>query len=239
MLSAVWGRLASVPGGARGGGGSDLLSRAAAGRDRRAARAGVEGETLDAIHDHNDIRDAVAEVTRHQVGTDEWFGAVAGGEPGQRRSHGRGGTRGTDRLPPAGRVAAAAISSRSPLPPTKRGTSPGSLPWTRTRPHTCARRKKRARAPDWIPEHRQPQAGLTGPGPVDPFSRGSVAVQRLGLVFVPGGGGAVGVQDQGPARRVDHHLVVKPAQQHAVLDAGRAAVGLVPGVVPPGTPPAG
>jgi len=38
--------------------------------------AGVEGETLDAIHDHNEIRDAVTEVTRHQVGTDEWFGAV-------------------------------------------------------------------------------------------------------------------------------------------------------------------
>jgi len=40
--------------------------------------AGVEGETLDAIHDHNEIRDAVTEVARHQVGTDEWFGAVAG-----------------------------------------------------------------------------------------------------------------------------------------------------------------
>lgn len=40
--------------------------------------AGVEGETLDAIKDHNEIRDAVAEVARHQVGTDEWFGAVAG-----------------------------------------------------------------------------------------------------------------------------------------------------------------
>src|SRR6478752_8242990 len=39
--------------------------------------AGVEGETLDAIHDHNEIRDAVTEVARHQVGTDEWFGAVA------------------------------------------------------------------------------------------------------------------------------------------------------------------
>jgi Hemerythrin HHE cation binding domain len=39
--------------------------------------AGVEGETLDAIHDHNEIRDAVTEVGRHQVGTDEWFGAVA------------------------------------------------------------------------------------------------------------------------------------------------------------------
>ena len=39
--------------------------------------AGVEGETLDAIHDHNEIRDAVAEVARHQVGTNEWFAAVA------------------------------------------------------------------------------------------------------------------------------------------------------------------
>ncbi|MFE9581173.1 hemerythrin domain-containing protein [Nocardia sp. NPDC006044] len=37
----------------------------------------VEDETLDAIHDHNEIRDAVAEVARHQVGTDEWFAAVA------------------------------------------------------------------------------------------------------------------------------------------------------------------
>jgi len=40
--------------------------------------AGVEDETLDAIHDHNEIRDAVTEVARHQVGTDEWFAAVAG-----------------------------------------------------------------------------------------------------------------------------------------------------------------
>jgi hypothetical protein len=42
---------------------------------RRAA--GVEGETVDAIHDHNEIRDAVAEVARHTVGSDEWFAAVA------------------------------------------------------------------------------------------------------------------------------------------------------------------
>ncbi|MFJ1455416.1 hemerythrin domain-containing protein [Nocardia sp. N2S4-5] len=42
---------------------------------RRAA--GVEEETLDAIHDHNDIRDAVAEVGRHHVGTDDWYAAVA------------------------------------------------------------------------------------------------------------------------------------------------------------------
>jgi Hemerythrin HHE cation binding domain len=41
-------------------------------------RAGVEHETLDAIHDHNEIRDAVAEVARHAVGTDDWYAAVAG-----------------------------------------------------------------------------------------------------------------------------------------------------------------
>lgn len=42
---------------------------------RRAS--GTEDETLDAIGDHNEIRDAVAEVGRHQVGTDEWYAAVA------------------------------------------------------------------------------------------------------------------------------------------------------------------
>ncbi|WP_043721128.1 hemerythrin domain-containing protein [Nocardia asiatica] len=42
---------------------------------RRAGR--VRGETLDAIHDHNEIRDAIAEVARHQVGTDDWYAAVA------------------------------------------------------------------------------------------------------------------------------------------------------------------
>lgn len=39
--------------------------------------AGVEDETLDAIDDHNEIRDAVAAVSRHQVGTDDWYAAVA------------------------------------------------------------------------------------------------------------------------------------------------------------------
>ncbi|MGM7645646.1 hemerythrin domain-containing protein [Nocardia sp. JW2] len=37
----------------------------------------VEDETLDAIGDHNDIRDAVGEVARHKVGSPEWFAAVA------------------------------------------------------------------------------------------------------------------------------------------------------------------
>ena len=44
----------------------------------RAGRAaGAEDETLDAIHDHNDIRDAVVAVAGHQVGTGSWYAAVA------------------------------------------------------------------------------------------------------------------------------------------------------------------
>ncbi|MFF2554631.1 hemerythrin domain-containing protein [Nocardia sp. NPDC058058] len=39
--------------------------------------AGVEDETLDAIHDHNEIRDAIAEVASHKVGSDDWYAAVA------------------------------------------------------------------------------------------------------------------------------------------------------------------
>jgi hypothetical protein len=38
---------------------------------------GAEAETLDAIRDHNEIRDAVTEVALHQAGTNEWFAAVA------------------------------------------------------------------------------------------------------------------------------------------------------------------
>ncbi len=76
VLAAIWGRLAAF-----------LELHAAAEEEifypallqvglaaHRAA--GVEGETLDAIRDHNEIRDAIAEVARHQVGTDEWFAAV-------------------------------------------------------------------------------------------------------------------------------------------------------------------
>jgi hemerythrin HHE cation binding domain-containing protein len=37
----------------------------------------AEDETEDAIKDHNEIRDAVAEVARHDVGSDAWFDAVA------------------------------------------------------------------------------------------------------------------------------------------------------------------
>ena len=76
VLSAVWGRLASF-----------LELHAAAEEEifypallqvglAAHRKAGVEDETLDAIHDHNEIRDAVTEVARHQVGTDDWFAAI-------------------------------------------------------------------------------------------------------------------------------------------------------------------
>jgi hypothetical protein len=39
-----------------------------------------EAETEDAIHDHNEIRDAVAAVAEHAVGSDDWFEAVAGAD---------------------------------------------------------------------------------------------------------------------------------------------------------------
>jgi hypothetical protein len=45
---------------------------------RTGGTGSAETETLDAIHDHNDIRDAIAVVAEHVVGSSEWFTAVAG-----------------------------------------------------------------------------------------------------------------------------------------------------------------
>jgi len=39
--------------------------------------SGAEEETLDAIHDHNDIRDAIAAVAGHQPGSSGWYAAIA------------------------------------------------------------------------------------------------------------------------------------------------------------------
>jgi len=45
---------------------------------RRTGHLGtVEEETLDAIKDHNEIRDSVAAVAGHEVGSDGWYDAVA------------------------------------------------------------------------------------------------------------------------------------------------------------------
>jgi Hemerythrin HHE cation binding domain len=75
-LSAVWARLSSF-----------LELHAAAEEEifyPALLRAGIvageagreEEETLDAIHDHNDIRDTIAAVAGHGVGSDEWLAAV-------------------------------------------------------------------------------------------------------------------------------------------------------------------
>jgi len=46
--------------------------------DKLAGRLGSgEAETLDAISDHNEIRDAVVAVGPHDVGSSDWFAAVA------------------------------------------------------------------------------------------------------------------------------------------------------------------
>ena len=79
VLSAVWSRLADLSLELHAAAEEEIFYPALLQIGLAAHRtAGVEGETLDAIHDHNEIRDAIAEVARRQVGTDEWFGAVGG-----------------------------------------------------------------------------------------------------------------------------------------------------------------
>lgn len=76
-LSAVWGRLAAfleVHAAAEEAIFYPELLRVGIAARRK---AGVEDETLDAIGDHNEIRDAVAEVARHPAGSDAWYTAVA------------------------------------------------------------------------------------------------------------------------------------------------------------------
>ena len=76
-LSAVWGRLATFL--ELHAAAEEAIFYPALLRVGRAGRApaGAEDETLDAIHDHNDIRDAVVGVAGHQVGTGGWYAAVA------------------------------------------------------------------------------------------------------------------------------------------------------------------
>ena len=77
-LSAVWGRLAAfleVHAAAEEAIFYPALLQVGIAARRR---AGVEDETLDAIGDHNEIRDAVTDVARHSVGGDDWYAAVAG-----------------------------------------------------------------------------------------------------------------------------------------------------------------
>jgi hypothetical protein len=76
-LSAVWGRLGvflELHAAAEEAIFYPALLKAGLAASRQ---AGAEAETLDAIRDHNDIRDAVTDVARYQVGAAEWFAAVA------------------------------------------------------------------------------------------------------------------------------------------------------------------
>ena len=75
---------------------------------------------------------------------------------------------------------------------------------------------------------RRAGSGLRA-GSVTRADRGSVAMEDLGLVLVPGGRGAVGVQDQSPAPPVNHHLMMERAQQDGVLDGGLPTVLLTRG----------
>jgi hypothetical protein len=54
-----------------------LAAGLAGGASGTGGRQTVEAETLDAIHDHNDIRDAVLAVAGHDVGSAGWYDAVA------------------------------------------------------------------------------------------------------------------------------------------------------------------
>ena len=77
-LTAVWGRLAAfleVHAAAEEAIFYPVLLRDGIAGQRKAE---VEDETLDAIADHNDIRDAVEAVAGHPVGSDGWWEAVAG-----------------------------------------------------------------------------------------------------------------------------------------------------------------
>jgi Hemerythrin HHE cation binding domain len=77
-LSAVWGRLAAfleVHAAAEEAIFYPALLQVGIAAKRK---AGVEDETLDAIHDHNEIRDAVEDAAKHPVGSDSWYAAVAG-----------------------------------------------------------------------------------------------------------------------------------------------------------------
>jgi hypothetical protein len=76
-LAAVWGRLAAfleVHAAAEEAIFYPALLQVGIAASRR---SGVEDETLDAIHDHNEIRDAVTDVANHPVGSDNWYAAVA------------------------------------------------------------------------------------------------------------------------------------------------------------------
>jgi hypothetical protein len=80
VLEAVWARLATfleVHAAAEEEIFYPELLRAGIGAGGGSAAASAEAETLDAIGDHNEIRDAIAAVAGHEVGSTGWHAAIA------------------------------------------------------------------------------------------------------------------------------------------------------------------
>jgi hemerythrin superfamily protein len=75
-LSAVWGRLAALLD-AHAEAEEELFYPALLQLGKRERDSEPAEETEDAVHDHNEIRDAVQAVKNEKVGSDAWFEAVA------------------------------------------------------------------------------------------------------------------------------------------------------------------
>lgn len=75
-LTAVWGRLAALLD-AHAEAEEELFYPALLQLGKRERDSEPAEETEDAVHDHNEIRDAVQAVKDEQVGSDAWFEAVA------------------------------------------------------------------------------------------------------------------------------------------------------------------
>ena len=163
-LAAVWERLDDPARGARRGRGAVLLPAAAARSARAAAtRTAPTSETEDAIKDHNEIRDAIAEAAQARGRHRRLVGGGPGRRRGQQRPHGRGGARGPRRLPPA----------RRPADPARhRGRSSSS---TRTSTRRASRRRTRTRTPTSPSTAELPGRGPTLQENSPPTSGGSGA----------------------------------------------------------------
>src|SRR5882672_12830268 len=102
---------------------------------------------------------------------------------------------------------------------------------------TCCARGAEERGPAWTTAREEIRAAILEngwnekAGLLPGAGRWPVAVEDLRLVLVPRCRRPVRVDDQGPAPAMNDDLVVERAQQDTVLDRGRAAVGLVLGVV--------
>jgi Beta-lactamase len=79
--------------------------------------------------------------------------------------------------------------------------------------------------------HRSIRAALDFPVDAGGLSGRAVAVEDFGAVGAAGGGGAVGIERDGPALLVDGHVVMVKAIKCAAVHAGLPAVGQVDDMV--------